>query len=478
MATTNGTTPKTHPLIINNKPHNTSASFPVHSPATGHLLHHFSSASITDTDTAIQSSHTAYPAWKRLPPNQKRDIFLKAADIMTSRLPELKKAMVEETGASPSWADFNLHLAPEILRDVAGRISSITGSIPQTSREGVSALVYKEPYGTILAIAPWNAPYILGVRAIIYPLAAGNTVILKAPEFSPVCSMGIVQALHDAGLPDGVLNLIAHRPEDAAQVTKYLIESPVIKKVNFTGSTAVGKIIAELAGRNLKPVLLELGGKAPAIVWEDADLELAANECVVGAFLHAGQICMSTEKVIVHENVIEKFEEEFKKAVKNFAPEGGEAPVLINPVGVQKNQKLLKDAVGKGAEIFHGDHEAGKGAQMMPVIVKGVKKEMDLYYTESFGPTVSMMVVKTEEEALDLANDTEYGLSAAIFTKDLGRALRMAREIESGAVHINGMTVHDETALPHGGMKASGYGRFGASGLDEWVRTKTVTFKD
>ncbi|KAF8865183.1 putative salicylaldehyde dehydrogenase [Acephala macrosclerotiorum] len=478
MATTNNSSTKTHPLIINNKPHETKASFPVHAPATGDLLHHFSSASIEDTEKAIQSAHKAYPAWKRLPPNQKRDIFLKAADLMTSRLPELKKHMINETGAAPSWADFNLMLAPEILRDVAGRLSSITGSIPQTSKEGVSALIYKEPYGTILAIAPWNAPYILGVRAIIYPLAAGNTVILKAPEFSPMCSQGIVQALHDAGLPDGVLNLIAHQPSDAAAVTKYLIESPIIKKVNFTGSTVVGKIIAELAGRNLKPVLLELGGKAPAIVCEDADLELAANECVVGAFLHAGQICMSTERVIVHESVVEKFEEEFKKAVKGFAPEGGEVPVLINAAGVSKNQRLLKDAVGKGATVVHGDHENGEGAKMMPVIVKGVKKDMDLYYTESFGPTVSLMVVKTEQEALDLANDTDYGLSSAIFTKDLGRALRMAREIESGAVHINGMTVHDETALPHGGMKASGYGRFGASGLDEWVRTKTVTFKD
>jgi acyl-CoA reductase-like NAD-dependent aldehyde dehydrogenase len=370
---------------------------------------------------------------------------------MTSRLPALKKAMVEETGAAEGWADFNLGLAPEILRDVAGRLSSIAGSIPQTSREGVTALIYKEPYGTILAIAPWNAPYILGVRAIIYPLAAGNTVILKAPEFSPVCSQGIVSALHDAGLPPGVLNLIAHQPSDAATVTKHLIESPIIKKINFTGSTAVGKIIAELAGRNLKPVLLELGGKAPAIVWEDADLELAANECVMGAFMHAGQICMSTERVIVHESVAEKFEEEFKKAVKGFAPDGSEAPVLINAGGVQKNQKLLKDAVGKGAKIVHGDHEAGDGAKMMPVIVKGVNKDMDLFYTESFGPTVSLMVIKTEQEALNLANDTEYGLSSAIFTKDLGRALRMAREIESGAVHINGMTVHDETALPHGG---------------------------
>lgn len=397
---------------------------------------------------------------------------------MGSRQDELTKAMVEETGATPAWAAFNLGLAKEILVDVAGRTSSVLGTIPQTADEGVSALIFKEPYGVILAIAPWNAPYILGVRSIIYALAAGNTVILKAPEFSPMCSTNIVNALHEAGLPPGVLNLIAHQPSDAAAVTKHLIESPVIKKINFTGSTMVGKIIAELAGRNLKPVLLELGGKAPAIILEDADLELAAKECAVGSFLHSGQICMSTERIIVHEKVAQEFEELFKKAAADFVPEGAEPPVLINSAGVLKNQRLLKDAVSKGATVLHGDHENGNDTKMKPVIVKGITKDMDLFYTESFGPTVSVITVKSEEEALELANDTEYGLSSAIFTRDLGRALRLARQIESGAVHINGMTVHDESNLPHGGMKASGYGRFGATGLDEWVRTKTVTFKN
>ena len=215
-------------------------------------------------------------------------------------------------------------LAIDILKDVAGRISSLSGSMPATNQEGVSALVYKEPFGVILAIAPWNAPFILGVRSVAFPIAAGNTAILKAPEFSPLCSHAIVSCFHDAGLPEGVLNLIAHQPSDAAAVTKHLIDHPSIKKINFTGSTMVGKIIAKLAGENLKPVLLELGGKAPAIVLEDADLEHAAMECAVGAFLHSGQICMSTERVIVHESIAEAFEAEFKKAISKFAPEGKE----------------------------------------------------------------------------------------------------------------------------------------------------------
>ncbi|RDL31058.1 Uncharacterized protein BP5553_09847 [Venustampulla echinocandica] len=500
---TKETTAPTYPLLISNESYTTLSSFPVHSPSTGNLIHHFSSASITDTETAIAAAQKSFPAWRALPPPKKRDIFLKAADIMDSRREALQEYMVEETGATEGWAAFNLNLASDILRDVAGRISSITGSIPTTAQEGTNAFVYKEPYGVILAIAPWNAPYILGVRSIAFPLAAGNTAILKASELSPMCSHAMVSCFYEAGLPQGVLNMIAHKPTDAAPVTKYLIEHPSIKKVNFTGSTIVGKIIAKLAGENLKPVLLELGGKAPAIVLDDADLVLAAKECALGAFLNCGQICMSTERVIVHEKVVTEFEFEFKKAVAESAHQDQEVGCLINNGGADKSKRLLKDAILKGATIIYGDPVNGEGAKMKPVIIKGTTKDMDIFYTESFGPTVSLMVVKSDDEALELANDTEYGLSAAVFTRDLARGLRFAREVESGAVHINGMTVHDETALPHGGeffksyfflymrerlkkwliqrlpgMKASGYGRFGASGLEEWVRTKTVTYKD
>lgn len=311
----------------------------------------------------------------------------------------------------------------------------------------------------------------------MFAIAAGNTVILKASETSPRSFWAIGDCFREAGLPDGVLNVIAHKTSEAHSVTKALIEDPRVKKINFTGSTHVGKIIAELAGRNLKPVLLELGGKAPAIVWEDADLPSAAQACAMGAYLHAGQICMSTERIIVHKNVAEAFEREFIAAVK-----GGwsDEQVLINEVGVNKNKKLIKDALSKGASIVHGQVEesAGTNTKMKPIGIKGVREGMDLYNTESFGPTVSFIVVETEEEALRIANDTEYGLSSAVFTEDLRRGLRFAKEIESGAVHINGMSVHDESGLPHGGVKQSGYGRFGSMGMDEWVRTKTVTYKD
>ncbi|PMD58747.1 aldehyde dehydrogenase [Hyaloscypha bicolor E] len=445
--TQNGTF--TVPAIIDNKDVYFDVSFSVRSPVTGSRLHDSTSASVADALTAVESAQKAFQSWKKTKPTARRDIFLKAAKIVEKRGDELGKYMMDETAASEFWGSgFNVPLAVDMLKDVAGRIPSVQGSVPIPGAEGKSAMVWKEPYGVILGIAPWNAPYILGFRAIVFAIAAGNTVILKSSETSP-----------------------------PASGQSALIEDPRVKKINFTGSTQVGKVIGELAGRNLKPVLLELGGKAPAIVWEDADLPSAAQACAMGAFLYAGQICMSTERIIVHKNIAEAFEREFVAAAK-----GGWSGVqdLISEAGVEKNKLLIKDAVSKGASILHGELEAVEdtNTKMKPIGVKGVREGMDLYKTESFGPTVSFIVVDTEEEALRIANDTEYGLSAAVFTEDLRRGLRFAKEIESGAVHINGMSVHDESGLPHGGVKQSGYGRFGSMGMDELVRTKTVTYKD
>lgn len=313
-----------------------------------------------------------------------------------------------------------------------------------------------------------------------YAIAAGNTAVLKASEFSPRSLTAIASVFKEAGLPDGVLNIISCRPQDASQVTKTLFEHKAVKKINFTGSTGVGRILARLAGENLKPILLELGGKAPAIVFEDADLKVAAQGCALGAFMHAGQICMSTERVLVHKSISKDFEVEFKAAIDQFFPAEGTAPTLINDRGASKNKALLDDAVSKGASVMYGDVAAKEtlGTQSRPIVVKGINEDMDLYYTESFGPSTSIFEFEEESEAIRVANDTEYGLSSAIFTQNLQRGLRVAKQIESGAVHINGMSVHDEPALPHGGVKASGWGRFGASGLDEWLTTKTITFKN
>lgn len=298
---------------------------------------------------------------------------------------------------------------------------------------------------------------------------------------SPKTMSGMVSCFHQAGLPDGVLNTLVHEPANAPAITAQLIENVNIRKVNFTGSTAVGRIIARLAGENLKPVLLELGGKAPAIVWEDANLEQAASGCAMGSFFHAGQICMSTERVLVHKNIRAEFEKKFAAAIEKMFPSSDAPPTLITPLGVEKNRKLVQDAISKGAGVVSGNPNEADGPNkttMRPIVLNNVTPEMDIYKTESFGPTVSLIEVGSEEEAVRIGNDTEYGLTSSVFTEDLRLGLRLARQLETGAVHINGMTVHDEATLPHGGTKASGFGRFNSStGLQEWLKTKNITFK-
>ncbi|KAH7092570.1 aldehyde dehydrogenase domain-containing protein [Paraphoma chrysanthemicola] len=476
------------PLLINGKEVTTTTTFPVTSPSSHKEVWKAASASVEEVKTATSAAQAAFPAWSKMKPNAKRAIFMKAADIIDSRAEELGEYMKIETGAEAPFADgFNVPKAAELLRDLGGRMNGIMGHIPTCDDEGTEALIVKEPLGVVLGIAPWNAPYVLGMRAILYPLAAGNTCILKGSEFCPRTWWAIGDVLTEAGLPAGALNVLFHRPEDAAQVTTALIEAPCVKKINFTGSTAVGRIIASQAGKNLKPVLMELGGKASAIVLDDADLKNAATQCALGAFLHSGQICMSSERVLVHKAIKPQFIEAFKHAVEGIFGGDKPAPVVVAAPAIERNKRLIAEAVKAGASVVHGDHEKDEvhpetnqksATRMRPVIVDNVKKEMDLFYTESFGPSVSVIEIASDDEAVAIANDTDYGLSAAVFSQDLGRALRVAKQIESGAVHINSMTVHDEWSLPHGGAKASGFGRFnGQWGLEEFLRLKTITYK-
>ena len=258
--------------------------------------------------------------------------------------------------------------------------------------------------------------------------------MLKGSELSPRCFWLIGSIFKAAGLPDGVVNVIYSRPQDAPEVTSAIIEHPFVKKINYTGSTAVGSIISAQAGKHLKPVLMELGGKAPAIVLKDANLETAARGCASGSFLHSGQICMSTERILVHSSIASPFRDALKTAMEEMYGAKSPAPILVNAPPVRKNKKLVEQALSKGATILSGDLDAKESSdtRMRPILIDGVTKDMDIYRTESFGPTVSLIVVDSEEEAVEIANDTEYGLSSAVFTEDLTAGLRVAKQIETG----------------------------------------------
>jgi acyl-CoA reductase-like NAD-dependent aldehyde dehydrogenase len=279
---------------------------------------------------------------------------------------------------------------------------------------------------------------------VLFPLAAGNTCVLKGSELSPRCFHNIGRVFTDAGLPPGALNIIYSARADSPALTTQLINAPPIKKINFTGSTAIGSVIASLAGKALKPCLMELGGKAAAIVLDDADLEHAAMQCTLGAFVHAGQVCMSTERILVHAAVLDTFRPALQAAVARFAPPGGPACVLAQSAGVARNRALVEDAVGKGARLLHGDPaaEEAHATELRPMVVEGVTRDMKLYTEESFGPSVSVIAVKDEDEAVAIANESDYGLNSAIFTRDLARGLRVAKRLECGCV-LFGETVFE-----------------------------------
>ncbi|SHK03416.1 Acyl-CoA reductase [Roseomonas rosea] len=469
------------PLIIGegDRPATGAGTFERRNPVTGEVATRAAAATAEDARAACDAAAAAFPAWSKLGPNARRTILLKAADALAAKAPEFIRLMAEEIGATAGWAGFNVHLAAGMLREAAAATTQTTGEVIPSDKPGCLAMSIRAPVGVVLGMAPWNAPVILGVRALALPLACGNTVVLKASETCPGTHSLIAQALREGGVPPGVVNVVTHAAEDAPAVVEAMIAHKAVRRVNFTGSTPVGRIIAMHAAKHLKPVLLELGGKAPMIVLEDADLEEAVKAAAFGAFMNQGQICMSTERLVVVESVADEFARRFAEFVATLPvgdPRTGTVFLgsVVDEVSARKVEALIEDAVGKGATQLGGGPR--KGTIMPASILDRVTPDMAIYAEESFGPVVAMIRVKDAEEAVRVANDTEYGLSAAIFTKDVARGLALAQRIESGICHVNGPTVHDEAQMPFGGVKASGYGRFGGrAGIAEFTELRWIT---
>ncbi len=432
-----------------------------------------------DMAAIIARAGKAFPEWAAMGPNARRAMLTKAAAAIEARKDDFVAAMMAETGSTAGWAMLNLGLAAAMVREAAALTTQITGEVIPSDKPGCLAMALKEPVGVILGIAPWNAPIILGIRAIAVPLACGNAVILKASELCPRTHTLIVEAFAEAGFPEGVVNIVTNAPEDAAEVVGALIDAPEVKRINFTGSTAIGRIIAKRAAEQLKPCLLELGGKAPLVVLEDANLDEAVKAAAFGAFLNQGQICMSTERIIVVDTVADAFAEKFAakaKAMPAGDPRDGTTPLgaVVDKKTVDRVNALIDDAAAKGATVIAG----GKSdtVLMHATVIDGVTGAMSLYSDESFGPVVAMIRARDADHAVELANDTQYGLSAAVFTRDIAKGLTVARRIRSGICHVNGPTVHDEAQMPFGGVGASGYGRFGGrQGIDSFTETRWIT---
>ncbi len=448
-------------------------------PLTGETASSAPAMKAADMGAIAARAAAAFPAWATTGPNARRAVLMKAAAALEARADAFVDAMMSEIGATKGWALFNLGLAASMVREAAAITTQISGEVIPSDKPGCLAMALREPVGVILGIAPWNAPIILGVRAIAVPLACGNAVILKASETCPRTHALIIEAFADAGFPQGVVNVVTNAPADAGEVVGALIDAPEVKRINFTGSTAVGRIIARRAAEHLKPCLLELGGKAPLVILEDADLDEAVKAAAFGAFMNQGQICMSTERIIAVEAVADAFAQKFAAKAQSMAtgdPREGTTPLgaVVDKKTVDHVNGLLEDALAKGAKALSG----GKAdSVLMPAtVVDGVTSAMNLYADESFGPIVAIIRAKDEADAIRLANDTQYGLSASVFTRDVARGLRVARQINSGICHVNGPTVHDEAQMPFGGVGASGYGRFGGkAGIDSFTELRWIT---
>jgi acyl-CoA reductase-like NAD-dependent aldehyde dehydrogenase len=396
---------------------------------------------------------------------------------------EIAALVTEETGGTLGWGMFNVQLAADMLAYYAGETDA-----PAEERElnshipGKRAKAVRQPVGVVVGVAPWNAPVILGVRAVAAPLAYGNTVVLKASEICPRTHTAIVDALTDAGVPSGAINLVTNDPEDAAEVVNELITHPAVRRISFTGSTRVGRMIAETAGRHLKRVLLELGGNSPLVVLADADLDRAVAAANFGAFMHQGQICMSTERIVIDRAVADEFAQKLAERASSLKlgdPRDPDTQIgpLVNEGALNRVTEHVEDAVAKGAELVTGGK--AQGLHFTPTVLMGVTPAMRVYSEESFGPVVSIVPVNGIDEAVRVANDTDYGLSAAVFSANVDTAMDVARRLETGICHINDSTVNDEPPMPFGGVKNSGWGRFGGkAALEEFTELRWITIQD
>jgi vanillin dehydrogenase len=471
-------------LLINGewRPAQSGRTFDARNPYTGEVASTASAAAREDAHAAVDAAAAAFPAWSATGPGERRTLLSRAADLLLERQSEIAETLIEETGGIFGWGIFNCILAAGMLREAAAQTYGTLGEVIPSDVPGKLAMAVRAPAGVVVGIAPWNAPVILSTRAVATPLAFGNTVVLKASELCPRTHAHVATVIAEAGVPAGVVNFVTNAPEDAAGVVDELIAHPETRRVNFTGSTRVGRIIAESCGRHLTRCLLELGGKAPLIVLRDANLERAAAATSFGAFFHQGQICMSTERIVVDRAVAEPFAELLAARAKALTvgdPRDPQTQIgpLINPAALQRVGELVDDARERGARVLSGGEAAGPCYP--PTVLLGVDSAMRVYGEESFGPLASIIVVDGPDQAIEVANDTEYGLSAAIFSEDVPAALELAQRIQSGICHINDTTVQDEPQMPFGGVKASGWGRFGGrAALEEFTELRWISIQE
>jgi acyl-CoA reductase-like NAD-dependent aldehyde dehydrogenase len=452
-------------------------------PYTGETVAVVAAGVADDARKAIEAAAAAFPAWSASAPAQRQAVFLRAADILESRSDEVVSLLARETGCTFGFGMFQMGFVPGLFRQAAAAPYQPIGEIIPSDNPGTLAMGVRKPVGVVGAIAPWNAALILSARSIAAPLALGNTVVLKPSEWSPVAG-GLIwgEIFAEAGLPEGVLNVVTHAPGKAGDIGDELVAHPAVRRINFTGSTNVGRKLAEAAGRHLKRVVLELGGYNPVIVLADADLEYAVNSTAFGAFLHQGQICMSARKVLVERSIADEFTKKLAAKANGLkAGDPKEHDTIIGPLINEDAHAMVKrrvdEAVKQGAKVLAGGETAGSNVYKATVLTD-VPEDSEFARLETFGPVLAVEIVDSADEAVERANATTYGLSAGIITSDSDRGFVLAGRLESGIVHVNDQPVGDEPQMPFGGVKDSGWGRFGGrAAMDEFTELRWITIQ-
>jgi len=467
-------------MFINGEWIKADNTFAVYNPATGEEIAQVTDGTRDDAKLAIDAASAALPEWSALTNYQRSDYLRRAYDLMVERKKELATLMTKEQGKPFKAAMAEVQYGADYLLWFAEEVKRTYGETIPSARADQRFLVQHMPIGVVGAVTPWNYPISMITRKVAPAIAAGCTIVLKPAEATPLCAIAIFEILEEVGIPAGVVNLVT--TNDPAPVGEELCTNPIVRKLTFTGSTAVGKKLAQDAAPQLKRISMELGGHAPFIVFDDADPVHAAKGASLVKFLNTGQACISPNRIFVQRSILEPFLKEFENRVNKMKAGNGMEPgvnigPLVNEVAVNKVNNQVVDAVGKGAKLHAGgevltDGVLEQGNFYAPTLLSGVTEEMLIYREETFGPVAAVIPFDTQEEVLAMANDTNYGLAAYIYTQNLSRAMRVFEGLQFGMVGINDINP-TSAAAPFGGMKESGLGREGArEGLMEYYETK------
>ena len=447
-------------------------------PATGEVYARVHQASKEDVLKAIENAHETFKEWGKSLPAVREKILINAADYLEAHTEEFSQVLINEGGAPFGKSMFEVAFVANMLRSVSGECRRVFGETMPSDMPGMISMSVRQPLGVIACISPFNFPLILAIKKVAFAIAAGNTVVLKPSPHTPVICLKIAEMFQASDLPDGVLNVV---PSDGPMSGDVLTTDPRIKMVSFTGSTPVGRILATKAIPSFKKITLEMGGKNPLLVLADADLDYAVDNAAFGVFIHQGQICMAGSRVIVEEPVYDAFLEKMvAKVGKLKMGDPREHDTVIGPLINGKQCEFIsgqvEDAKKKGARVLTGGSYEGNFFQ--PTIVADVDDTMSIFEGESFGPVICVIRAKDSDDAVAIANNSEYGLSSAVITNDLQKAMDISMRLEAGMVHINHCTIHDEPHVPFGGVKNSGFGREGGRySMEEMTEVKWITIQ-